>query len=268
MILFSFIIRVFIIYTSINYINSHKSPIQHTRSNILNNIQKISKFTLLPLTTTILSSTSNSLPVSAALDNDNGYYYDKLNNFKILLPQGWNAMPKRTPTARLMKYQVEESLFVATQFAEGAACSITRSNARKLLYDFQIEWYFAPLDKIIDIGSPELIAELLVLQRQGDFERKQTPSTIINSKIIDNTSSSSSSSSSSGSSYLEFEFETPLAEAVTRRTLVKTFYNPSTQQLTSVWVSALDSVFKGEYGDTLRAIRNSYEYNKSNDDNA
>ena len=253
-------IFLLLMYLNYNIVCSQKRPIQHISSNIHNSIQKISKLTFLPLTTTLLSSTSNSLSVKAV---DDGYYYDKANNFKVLLPAGWNAMPKKTPTARLMKYQVEESLFVATQFAEGAACSITRSNARKLLYDFQIEWYFAPLDKIIDIGSPELIAELLVLQRQGDFERKQTPSTIINSKFIDASISAITNNNNNGISYLEFEFETPLAEAVTRRTLVKSFYTPNTQQLTSVWVSALDSVFKGEYGDSLRAIRDSYEYNKA-----
>ena len=102
---------------------------------------------------------------------DGTFYFDKINQFGLNLPNGFNAMPKKTPTARLMKYQVEESLFVATQFNEGAALSVTRSQVRKLLFDFQIEWWFAPLENIKDVGNAQLIAHFLA---NGRVEGEQS----------------------------------------------------------------------------------------------
>jgi hypothetical protein len=176
---------------------------------------------------------------------DDDIYRDDKNNFSLFVPPGFNKMPRKVPTARFVSHQVEESLFVATQFAEGAALSVTRSNARRLLYDFEIEWYFAPIEKIGDLGNPDLIAELLVLQRQGDFEKKQTPSTINNAKIQDDNT-------------LVFDFETPLADLVSRKTLVKTFFDSASLSLTSVWVSALKPIFEQEYGQNLKEIRESF----------
>lgn len=54
----------------------------------------------------------------------------------------------------------------------GASITITRSNAGKLLKDFNIDWWFAPLNSMADVGSPELIAGLLSLQHQGVVSRK------------------------------------------------------------------------------------------------
>ena len=187
------------------------------------------------------------LRANAVIETDsNNMFIDRANNFALYVPPGWSRMPKSTPTARLMQYQVEESLFVATQFAEGAAVSVTRSNARRLLVDFKIDWYFAPLESIGDIGSPELVAELLILQRQGDFEKKVTPSVITGAKFV-------------GKNELEFDFDTPLAASVTRRSICRTLFDPRSLSLVTVWTSALQPVYEADYGAELLKIRSSLD---------
>ena len=189
-----------------------------------------------------LSASIKAHADGAGVTASSNVYTDVANGYSLYVPEGWSKMPRSVPSTKLSKYAQEESLFVATQFAEGAALSVTRSNARKLLFDFNIDWYFAPIDDIRDIGSPALIAELLVLQRQGDFEKKQTPSIITDARVgTDNA--------------LEFDFDTPLAASVIRRTLVRTVFDPVSLQLTSVWSSALQAVHEGDYGEELRKIR-------------
>ena len=100
------------------------------------------------------------------------------------------------------------------------------------------------MKSISDVGSPELIAELLILQRQGEFKKKVTPSVIKNTSInLDNNS-------------VNFEFSTPLAEGVTRNTIAKAFFRNN--YLLVIWISALSSVMDGDYGKTLRDIRDSF----------
>ena len=70
-----------------------------------------------------------------------------------------------TATVRLT-FGATSSLF------SGASITITRSNAGKLLKDFNIDWWFAPLNSMADVGSPELIAGLLSLQHQGVVSRR------------------------------------------------------------------------------------------------
>ena len=76
-------------------------------------------------------------------------------------------------------------LFTSTNFVEGSSLSITRTNAARLLKDFDIEWWFDSLKEMKDVGTAELIAKLLILQRQGEFEKKQTASEILSAKITD-----------------------------------------------------------------------------------
>lgn len=169
---------------------------------------------------------------------------DSQAGFTLRVPAGWTRFPAKTPTPTMLKYQTEESLFVANCFAEGASMGVTRTNAVRLLKDFGIEWWFAPLNSMADLGSPELISELLLLQRQGDFERKMTAATILSSNINSNT--------------LDFEFLTPLAESVNRRTIARAIFRPESSKLTVVWISALSSVVEGDYGRTLQQARESF----------
>ena len=238
----TFIILLIFSFMNKNYAILPKSP-KSIQENIIKSTQSIKLLT----STLLLTNLINSDRVHATdVGVDGNFYFDKINQFGLNLPNGFNAMPKKTPTARLMKYQVEESLFVATQFNEGAALSVTRSQVRKLLFDFQIEWWFAPLENIKDVGNAQLIAQLLILQRQGDFEKKQTPSEILNCQFDTNTNS------------LMFEFITPLAEAIRRRTIVKSFFSPKDLTLTSTWISALENVYDQDFGKELFAIRNSF----------
>ena len=173
---------------------------------------------------------------------DEERYEDKSSGFSIDLPPGWLPLPRKTPTPTMMKYQTEEVLFVANNFAEGSSLSVTRCNAGRLLKDFEIDWWFAPLEKVEDVGSADLISRLLILQRQGEFEKKETPSIATNTKIDNGV--------------LTFEFSTPLAEEVTRKTIAKCYFRSGT--LLVVWVSALSSVWDGDYASKLSSLRDSF----------
>lgn len=170
-------------------------------------------------------------------------YNDPSNGFSLTVPPGWSVMPRKVPTPSMVKYEPEISLFIASSFAEGASLSVTKSNAPRLLKDFDIEWWFAPLTNIQDLGSPALIAELLILQRQGEFEKRITASEIIDAKIENNI--------------LYFRFSTPLAKQVNRETIAKAYLSKK-GVLYVLWISGLTSVFEGEYVDKLEAIRNSF----------
>eukprot|EP01038_Epipyxis_sp_PR26KG_P005816 gene5816-8022_t len=150
-----------------------------------------------------IASTDNSIMINKELN----IYTDQNRKFSILIPPSWFVLQKKDPASTMTQFQAEEVLLTANSFAEGASLSVTKTNPNRLLKDFDIEWWFAPIKKMSDIGPPELIANLLVLQRQGEFIKRITPSTISDAKIIDNV--------------LTFEFSTPLAEGIDRKTIVK-----------------------------------------------
>ncbi len=162
----------------------------------------------------------------------------------MLLPPTWIIITKSTPTPSMLKYQIEESLFIASSIAESCSMSITKSNVQRLLKDFEVEWWFAPVDSISDIGSAELITNLLILQRQAAFESRVTPSEVINASI-DVTDGS-----------LVFTFDTPL-KGSTRRTLGRAFYRNNS--LYVLWISSLSNIVDGQYGGTLKQIQSSFK---------
>lgn len=51
-------------------------------------------------------------------------------------------------------------------FRVGASLTVTRTAAGRLLKDFNIDWWFAPLNSMSDVGSADLISRLLSLQHQ------------------------------------------------------------------------------------------------------
>ena len=55
----------------------------------------------------------------------------------------------------------------AHDYQPGASLTVTRTNAGRLLKDFNVDWWFAPLSSMSDVGSPELTAGLLSLQHTG-----------------------------------------------------------------------------------------------------
>lgn len=119
---------------------------------------------------------------------------------------------------------------------------MTKTNANRLLKDFEIDWWFAPLQTMTEVGPPDLVGRLLILQRQGEFERKLTASEITSATSSDST--------------LNFEFITPLAEGVNRKTIAKGFLKNS--NLYVIWISGLTNVFEGEYSQKLREIQDSF----------
>ena len=168
------------------------------------------------------------------------------NNFRLVIPPSWFILPRKTPTPSMMQYQVEESLLVASSLAEGASLSVTRTNAARLLKDFDIEWWFAPIEKLQDVGSPDIIAKLLILQRQGEFEKKQTASSVQNVEMYDDSTAAS----------VSFDFTTPVAVGVNRKTLTKTLLKNGS--LYTIWISALESVVEGDYSKALLDLRDSF----------
>jgi len=162
----------------------------------------------------------------------------------LLLPPTWIITTKSTPTPSMLKYQIEESVFIASSIVESCSMSVTKSNVQRLLKDFEVEWWFAPIDSISDIGSAELITNLLILQRQAAFESRVTPSEVI-SASIDVTDGS-----------LVFTFDTPL-KGSTRRTLGRAFYR--NKSLYVLWISSLSNIVDGQYGGTLKQIQNSFK---------
>ena len=108
---------------------------------------------------------------AAAADSTESTYKDSANGFSLLVEPGWSIMPRKTPTATMLQFQPEEVLFTGSRFNEGggaSSLSVTRTNAARLLKDFDVEWWFAPLNNMGDLGSAELISGLLILQRQGE----------------------------------------------------------------------------------------------------
>ena len=195
--------------------------------------------------TSLVSSLLLPTASTARMESILGNYKDVQNGYEVDILPGWTSIKKSTPTPSLEKFQEEEVLFTSTNFVEGSSLSITRTNAARLLKDFDIEWWFSPLTTMKDVGSADLIAKLLILQRQGEFEKKQTTSEILNAKITDTNE-------------LTFDFDTPLASSVLRRTIVKSYLRNNI--LVTVWLSALVSVFdEGGYGSSLNEIRSSFK---------
>ena len=99
------------------------------------------------------------------------FYLDKKFKYSIEIPPSWSIMEKATTVPAMAKFQSEQVLMTASTFIEASSLSITRTNAAQLLKDFEIDWWFSPLNSISDVGSAQLVAELLVLQRQVTFTR-------------------------------------------------------------------------------------------------
>lgn len=183
--------------------------------------------------------------VAIAADGS-GDYVDTSNGFKVTIPPAWASMPRKVPPPPTMtQFQTENVVLVANSFVEGAALSVTRANAGRLLKDFEIEWWFAPLEKFKDVGDSKLVAELMILQRQGEFEKKQTSSEIKNARF-------------SEKNVLEFDYITPLAAEVNRKTICKAYFLPESKEIRAVWVSALTGVFESDYGETLDGVARSF----------
>lgn len=179
---------------------------------------------------------------------DSKLYIDSPHKFALQILPGFQLFPGKNSPPAMAQFQGEESFLVSTNFAEGTSMSVTRTNAVRLLKDLGVEWWFAPLLSMADLGTAELVAELLILQRQGDFLKKATPSVIVGASIVGNE--------------LSFSFDTPLAEQVNRRTIARAIFRPAKgglqPSLDCIWISALTSVMEGDYRGKLESMKNSF----------
>jgi hypothetical protein len=98
-------------------------------------------------------------------------FIDSDNKFSVDIPQGFITMPKKSvassgdgTTSRPV-----EILLVAQDYAKGAALSVGKTYVPQLLQDFSVPWAEKPIKGIADVGTARIVAELLILQRQGAF---------------------------------------------------------------------------------------------------
>lgn len=156
-------------------------------------------------------------------------YIDNRNKFSVVVPPNWIVMKTKVPTPTLVQYVLEETLFVANNILDGLSISITLSDVPRLLKDFKIDYWFAPFDSLSNIGKPELIARLLILQRQSEFEKMETTSVINKAEI------------SEDGRILMFEFTTPTLGIVRdRETTGITYFRNN--KLVTLWVSSSESL--------------------------
>jgi hypothetical protein len=195
---------------------------------------------LKPLALSALYLTSISTRIRPAVASD--VEYQKLG-FTLSIPDGWTILPRKLPSVTLSQYMSEEILLVASNFVEGVSLSVTKSDARRLLKDFNIDWWFGSISAIEDVGNADLISKLLILQRQGNFDGKSPSAASLLSSSLDNQ-------------ILSFAFDMPVAEGVARKTLTKSFFKNG--YLYSLWISGLDSIFDGDYAAVVRDIQNSF----------
>jgi len=137
-------------------------------------------------------------------------------------------MKTKVSTPSLVQYQLEETDLVANNVMDGLSISVTKSDVPRLLKDFQIEYWFAPFDSLSSIGKPELIARLLILQRQSEFETKLTTSVV------------NKASFSEDGQTLTFQFTTPLGMNRNRETTATTFFRNN--KLVTLWVSSSEAL--------------------------
>jgi hypothetical protein len=173
-----------------------------------------------------------------------GLFVDSKNGFTTVIPPEWIINANKFPVPDLNGYGKEQILLSATSVTHGTSMSVTKTDASRLLEDFGVEWWFVPLKAVEDLGDPKLIAELLILQRQGEFEKKRTSSEIVTAKA--NTTLSS----------ISFEFLTPIGSGVERKTAAKVILNDG--YLFTIWLSGRQTTFESDYVETLENMLNRF----------
>ena len=147
-----------------------ESNVAHQPKSLSYDVKQVLNRKLLTCLAASLVGTGCLQPLAArsATTDEVTQYQDKSNKFSLAILPSWVTNTKFTASTSVQQFQTEEILFRATSFAEGSSLSVSRSNAARLLKDFEIEWWFAPLEKMTDVGAAELVARLLILQRQAE----------------------------------------------------------------------------------------------------
>eukprot|EP00981_Chlorochromonas_danica_P008815 scaffold2312_cov165-Ochromonas_danica.AAC.55 len=228
-------------------------PAQLASRNLFRSFQILaSTYTAISLSQRVSSASAADIIISSSsLSPLQGLYSDPDNHFALIVPDQWTVLARKNPPPNFGRYRAEDILLTAVNVAEGASLGVTRSDAHDLLRDLDIDWWFAPFNTLSDVGSPELIANWLIIQRQGEFEARRT-----SSEVVKATFSSSSTTTPQGRAFLDFEFITPLVKGSKRRTLARAFLQGDS--LVVVWLSTLNDKVKDQLQQQLEGIRNSF----------
>lgn len=113
----------------------------------------------------VLNSGNNPADAFTSSSNVDCNYIDKENGFAINIPVGFSSMPRKKGGGdSLSTGQPVEILLVAQDFLKGASLSIGRSDVPQLLDDFSVPWAGKPINTIADVGTANIVSELLILQ--------------------------------------------------------------------------------------------------------
>lgn len=209
--------------------------------------------------------------------NEEDLYVDEINRFRVSIFPGWKVTSKPpdstqravfslNPKSAMFKSQ--EIIFSASNFAEGASMTVIKTDARQMLKDANVEWWFGPLDTLREVGTPSLISELLIEDRISqlkdsspyEFGSLDRPKRSFNDyqnadlKRFDIQELSTNENEQS----VSFSYVSEIAPLVNSKTLAKAYYRQG--KLFVLLVSSLSNVQEGEYGTVLKAIVNSYSY--------
>lgn len=116
-------------------------------------------------TGTVLNIGNRASDASVVSGSADRTYVDSKNGFSIEIPEGFSSMPrKKAGSDSLSTGQPVEILLVAQDFLKGASLSVGRSDVPQLLDDFSVPWAGKPINSIVDVGTANIVSELLILQ--------------------------------------------------------------------------------------------------------
>jgi hypothetical protein len=131
--------------------------------NLIHSLKAFSAVTA--ILASVLCSENYPADASTSSNNIDCNYFDKENGFAIDIPVGFSSMPRKKGGGdSLSTGQAVEILLVAQDFLKGASLSIGRSDVPQLLDDFSVPWAGKPINSIADVGTANIVSELLILQ--------------------------------------------------------------------------------------------------------
>lgn len=215
-----------------------------------------------------LFTTSILLPIriNSARAADNVPYVDNAEKFSIILPAGFVNVPRKSGQSKgsTGAAQPVEVLLTANDFASQAAISVGKTYVPQLLEDFSIPWSKRAISKIEDVGTAKIVAELLILQRQGAFgsEWFKTKLALTDdneaalTNMDNNISEIISCTEDKGGNSVTFDFLTPVSAGIRYTTATSRLKG---NYLFTSWISAIDSNWnKPEFRQLLINSRESF----------
>jgi hypothetical protein len=212
------------------------------------------------------------LRASAMADSEE--FIDLAKAFRVKIYPGWRVSKGPTQgekavfsiNPKSIVYKAQQILLSASNFAEGASFIVLETDARRLLKEGNIDWWFAPIDRVQDLGSPSLIANLLIKERidqlkdsspyqLGSSERDKPVFNDYQNAVLQEFDLIDASFDSSSQSLL-FTYKSPIALLVDSLSFGKSYYRNG--KVITIIISALNSVADGDYGAVMKDIRQSF----------